>query len=216
MRFSIFIGLVLFCSTVTAQTVIVKGPWKYRFGFNLGVNHTSPAITGPAATPYPSDTIDTFVGKGGAGFTMGLSLEKRIRSRVVLTAQPSISFTDFTVSYVHPEGKPSPHVVSEMSLTEIPLMIQYRKCKGRFKPTFAIGPNWKFDVSRQKQLSALSMWSLDMQIGVEKWFGYFSLVPQLKYSIGLTDVPLKSQYTTADAAQSMRLHSISLVLGFRG
>lgn len=202
MRIAFILICTLFSFSSLAQQTKVKivGPWEHRFGFNMGVNSSSVDL--PGTTDIESNSR--------AGFTMGLSYEKRLLSKWLFAVEPSISLLDHEFRGENITENGGNYARSDWVMAELPFMLGYRQCRGRYKPTISAGPCWKRDLQSQSDLSS---WSFDIQVGVERRLFYFALHPRLRYSHGLTDIPFA---TNNNPDQTIRIHSVSLILGFKG
>jgi hypothetical protein len=150
------LGLLLWTISISAigQENIPLG--KYDLGIKLGI------LLG---------TNLTITSSGKPGISCGIALDYRLSRKLLL--QPNIMFSFLDNN--------NANKATEQTVLEIPLHLLIRPFETKFRPTLAVGPNYKFD------FTPYSLgWFGDIAIGLECPLKYFNVVPELRYSYSKT------------------------------
>ena len=165
-----------------------------HFGFSLGINFMD------FATPEATDTIGVRQSSLVPGFSVGLIADLRLTRHLNLRFQPALHFGDRTISYKPKEGYTLPFnskYGDKISIIAIPITLPiYLKWSADrerdFRPYVIGGGGVSLDVmpvSAQQSPVVPNYFNYFAEVGfgVDLYFSWFKLCPQLTYSIGFNN-----------------------------
>ena len=175
---------------------------KVLFGFNLGVNYTNIQIK------KVDPSIQT---SNSAGFRIGILMNWKIKKHLSFSPKAELSFNNSKVLLLQNLGNTESYQVYPI-LMDFALHFTYSFNAKRLAPYILIGPSYKVPLTENKKnqyASKRSDFAMDFGIGVDKKLTYFSLAPELRYSLGLINI---SEIKLVD---QLYFHTLTLVLNFK-
>ncbi|OFX59365.1 MAG: hypothetical protein A2046_01325 [Bacteroidetes bacterium GWA2_30_7] len=205
MKKVVFIASMLFVSVIVySQTENINSDLKIRFGFNLGINYSNLL----AKETLPENVIIS----NGFGFRLGLLMDYKISKHFILSPKIEISFNKSNVDFVNNINLKKSYKIFPSSL-DFMAHLYYITGKGKVKPYFLIGPDFKLPIERSINSSSIyktnSDLAIDFGIGFEKQALYYIFAPELRYSFGLLNVNQNPDLKT------LYFHNITLILIFK-
>lgn len=247
MLLALFIVLSLPCRAQRAQNNPYVDDKIFHFGFQLGINAGSFGIT-ESKTPVTfrdgktnttlTDTLHARVSSILPGFRVGFVTDLRLCRYLNLRFTPGIEFASRTIQYkssTYPDaqiegtpGKYFSHIDVLSMPVDLPLFLKFSaEREGNYRPYVIAGGGVSFNVSRDKAKPVLlNMLDYFCQVGfgVDLYFPWFKLCPELTYRIGFADqlCPIsqrsdnlsKENYFYSDALSHITTQCISLTFNF--
>lgn len=159
----------------------VDNRW-YHYGFSLGLHSQNLTLTQPEGTPLTAS-----VNGISPGFNIGLVGEARIFKYLSIRTTPSIYFGDKVVNFS--DGYKA-HVKSNYVFFPIGFKLSGARFNN-YRPYFYLGASYALDLSRklgEPILLKKSSYFAEIAFGLDTYFEYFKLIPELKVSFGLNNV----------------------------
>lgn len=189
-----------------AQDVIVPKERKLVFGFSLGINHSSLSMQTPEVAHYSSAVTNN-----GYGFRLGLLMDWKFAKRFSFSPKAEMAFYESRLLLLGP--KSDGRVYQSYPLVfEIAGHVNYRLFNLPVQPYLILGPSVKlpFADERSRYTSYRPAYAMDIGLGLDKKFRMFTLAPELRYSVGLSNA------SNIPFVSGVRMHTISLVCNFKG
>ena len=170
---------------------------------------------------YVSDSTLALYSPASTAFRMGFTITKVIDNHFDIRTTPSVTLYGRTLTYEYPNL--TRDKVRESTWIEVPLLLKY-KSKRRVNTrmyvlagaTFGIETNVRNKVRfGSEQLNTRrSDITLDYGVGLERFFEFFKLAPELRFSHGLINMIPDSGVQTTQGLRRLTTHSVSLYLNF--
>ena len=178
---------------------------KFKFGFNVGVDYPKSQFkTDPA-------TIQQLQTSNGTGLRLGILMDYAFTSHFVISPKAELAFNNSNVSITGKDG--SKETYELYPTIELASHFIYKIPNEKLEPYLLFGPKYKIPLADKKTNSALFIKSptvaLDFGIGANKPFTYLTVAPEIRYSLGLTNI------SNIDAVKSLYYHTVSLVFNFK-
>lgn len=189
----------LVTTTYSQRDITLKSSEKeFSLGFNMGVNQSL------FQTSIPDVNI-----KNTFGFKVGVFGNYQLNPIFSISPKLEFSANNFEVQFAD-ELIPNKENYSLLFISsDIAVHAMFTSKNKSKKPFFSFGPNVKLPWSSSNtSFSGRYSLSMDVSVGFKQELEFFNLIPELRYSHGLTDFNLNSDI------ESMKLHSISLLLNF--
>ena len=148
-------------------------------GFTVGLNYCLPRITQNEI----ENSEEPFKPKGDRGTSFGVMAEFILSDHFSLVTRPMIVFNAYTVQLVDWWGNSDIHSI-DFNYVELPLALKYVPFEWQHEPFITLGPNPAFQLTRFKDV----IFFIDASVGVELNLKGFYIVPELRYSIGTSNV----------------------------
>ncbi len=180
-------------------------------------------------TRYSVRTDDSYVGDSTlalyspvtTAFRMGFTISTVLSPEFDLRTTPSVTLYGRTVTYEYPNRKLDK--VRESTWVEVPLLLKY-KSKRRANTrmyllagtTFGIETNVKNKIrfgAEQLNTKRADI-TLDYGVGLERFFEFFKLAPELRFSHGLFNMLNSTGVRTMPGAARVTTHTVTLYLNF--
>ena len=167
----------------------------YHFGIALGYNVSSFKIR-QSELFANHDSIRTVESTNGPGFNLGIVSNLRLGKRFDLRFIPSLVFAEKNLDYNMLEGQFSQKTI-ESIFVSLPFQVKFKSDPHRdFRMYVIAGGKYTYDMaSNAKARNAENQVkvgrhdiSAEMGFGMEFYFPYFILSPEIKFSHGLYDV----------------------------
>ncbi len=194
--------------------------------------------------PYPltldgsvlTDELNSIRSRPKPGFGLGFLASLRMTDHSSLRFNPGLAFTDRLVEYeyasnVPGSNPPSPIVKRIVQATTVDLPLSYKlrsDLNGRFRTYLLGGGRFSKSILSKKKLddSALapqekflknkdSFFSYEAGVGIDFYFEYFKLSPEIKYSHSIGNVLQRANSPYATPLDKLFLHSIQVSLFFQ-
>jgi hypothetical protein len=177
---------------------------KIIFGFNIGMNYANTQVKN--YTVGHLETVNT------PGFEIGTLMDWRIKNRLSLVTRSELSFNGSQISLSKdPDEQPVYQVYPV--LIDFATQLNYRFTHTKNAPYILVGPSYKVPLTGDKNIRYATMrncLSLDFGFGFDKKLKYFNIAPELRYSMGLTDL------SNNQMLGNIYFNTISLVVNFKG
>ena len=166
---------------------------KTEVGFSLSGIYLNPVVSEKdwRNNPIYVDSLNDFNVRGSLGLNFGLFLDYHFNPWLMLRPQTNINFSEFRHTYQW-EGRGKQAIPYELVQLEFPIYLVVHQSDNSLGPTFMAGPNFK--LSLQSSADGISqdlstpLFGFDLGIGLERVLNDFVLLPQLRYSYGLTSI----------------------------
>lgn len=167
-----------------------------KVGFCVEFNLCQPKIVSNAiqgATPFEP------TGDNGTGF--GVLAELELSQKVSLVLRPVAVFSKFSAQIFEYNGQT---YVERFDLiyVEMPLHLKVKPIEGKYQPFVAIGPNPAFLYKE----GVLFFW--DVALGCEIHIAKWTLVPELRYSVGTSNIKPPRDYGPATGREVIRANML--------
>lgn len=214
---ALFLLLLFSLSAMAQQRKVQNKPFiderKWHYGFNVGVhdqwlNLYNNGYTDPT-------TGDQWMAKNdqiGAGFTVGVLGELKLRRHLALRFNPTLHFGSKNIMFVN--QRTGLHETQDMRSTYVGVPIDLKISAPRynnFRPYFLTGvaPMADVTVGKHDLLRAKPMnLFLEFGMGVDLYMPFFKLIPELKFCLGLGNILDKKRSDISDPAQTIYTQSI--------
>ncbi len=202
----------------------------FYFGISLGLNsskhqvfHSREFIGNPA--------IRLAQGAASTGFTVHGIVNYKLGDFFDFRMLPGISFTtrhlDFNEAFDPATGiTTSNRKTVESTFTEIPIHIRYKSAPYKDKRAFIVGGiNYSFDLSSNSQTRQADdfirisphEFRLEAGVGMQFFFQFFILSPELKFSQGINNTLLfNDQIIESTALEKLLSRTVTLSFHFEG
>lgn len=169
---------------------------KLEFGFNLGVNRVNLMID-EAPSLLPSYSGNRF------GFDLGILMNYNISKLISFSPQAELSFNKSNVNnywtgteYILPTS------------LGVKAHFQFNLSQSKISPYIICGPSARLDVKNELNYPKPSRnLAIDLGIGLENKYDFFTFSPEIIYSFGLNNV--------SQTVNDVYYHKLSLVLNFK-
>lgn len=186
----ILVGALIFSGVTFSQCNEKK---RFTTGFNLGVNHANLLLDDAT-----QGTLDN-----GIGLRLGLIGDFAFSNRFSIQPKAEISFNNIKFR----DGLQNQAV----NLANLELMT-HLKVRVKTKPSsfyFLAGPNLSIPLgNNQNTLLTRNDVALDLGAGFDLGIGKIRISPELRYSIGLTNL------SQSETLSDLHFHNVSLLLNF--
>lgn len=176
---------------------------KLIFGFNFGLNYSNLQL---------KNTDPGIQYSNSAGFRMGILMDWKLTKHLSFSPKTEIAFNDSKVTILkNPDTKEIYEVYP--FLIEFAPHITYKLINTKTAPYILVGPSYKVPLHGNNKIHYATMRSgiaFDFGIGLDKKLTYFNFAPELRYSLGLTNL------SNINGIGRLYFHSVTLVLNFKG
>ena len=172
----------------------------YHFGFTIGVSNTKFQIK-YGDNFITQNNFDQLLSKHSPGFNVGIIMDLKISQNTNLRLTPSFNFTDQKLYFITNNFQTIlPENNTGVSNFELPLYLKYRSDRiNNGRAYILLGGNFIIDMSSTESLSQSqeiefykTNYSIDIGFGIDIYFAFFKLSPEIKYSYGMKNM-LKEQ-----------------------
>jgi len=178
---------------------------KYLFGINLSIHQSFLSITGEIPNNAKIENVP--------GFSFGMISEYLFTKRLSILPKIEVSFNDSKVLLEKENGDFFKYQILPLSL-DFMAHLHYKFSNKKISPYILLGPNFKKTIAGNdnddRAWSSKSNFSIDIGIGIEKYFKYLIGAPELVYSYGLVDINSNSNF------EAINHHTLSLAFNFKG
>ncbi|MTI30940.1 porin family protein [Xanthovirga aplysinae] len=207
-----------------------------HYGFQIGL-HTA-KYQARYADAFIEDQQDSDLRALGAvmgplrpGFSLGFIVNLRLHDQFDLRFLPQVSFDEYQLSYIpkDPDSEyPNPLPVDQTTV-EFPLLLKYKSIRRGNTRMYLIGGvaasvlasnNKKEEINFEEELFVKNTGlSLELGVGLDQYFPLFKFAPELRYSLGLTNVlgdasEIPDELFFSKPLKSLKIHKLTLYLNF--
>ena len=196
--------ILLLPISIFAQDELLQKNSKNQYGFHFGTNY--PILF------YKNLPQNAFI-FNEPGLLLGISGNDRINSILELAPKTELAFNRGNVVFNYVDQSSTFYKIAPITVN-IAMHARFGNLNKKSSPYFLIGPQIMLPLDQNKTSSASFQTktnvALDLGIGLNKPVSKFSVLPELKYSLGLINV------NQNPALQYLNFHSVSLVFNVIG
>ncbi len=194
----------------------------YHFGFTIGVSNTKFQISYGDDFMTQND-FDQLLSKHSPGFNVGIIMDLKIGQNTNLRLTPSFNFTDQKLYFITNNFQTIlPENNTGVSNFELPLYLKYRSDRiNNGRAYILLGGNFMLDMSATESLFQSQEiefykknYSIDIGFGIDIYFAFFKLSPEIKYSYGIRNMLKDQNNEYNNLINSLATRSILISLTF--
>lgn len=166
----------------------------YHFGFAIGISNTSFQIAYNDVFTEQTD-FDQILSKYEPGFNVGIIMDFRLGNNINLRLTPSFNFLDQKIYFIKDNIETVEPKNTGVSNFELPLYIKYRSDRINNGRVYILcGSSFILDLSNEDSANQTNLdfkminYTADIGFGIDMYFAYFKLSPEIKYSHGLRNM----------------------------
>lgn len=183
---------------------------------------------------YVTDSLNSISSPGTAGFGVGWVMNKKINQNIDLRATPSFVFSDRVISYAYIEpgiynpGNPVAQRKVQATMLDIPLSLKIKSDRLiDFRAYMIGGIKYSLDLASKKKTNDdlapavdklvknnKSFFSYEAGLGVDIYFEYFKMSPELKVSYSFKDILTHNNTAYATPIDQAKLRHFTFSLFF--
>lgn len=198
---------------------------KMHYGYSMALNYSTFKVK-LSEDFLNQDTLRGIQPLGGPGFELGFILNYRLGEFFDLRALPKVAFYERTLRYhfkgTEPETTVSQDAIFEASALELPLVLKYKSFRRKNHRLYMIGGvKSSFEVGakkRQKRNDQIAFRTTSLSavygIGWDMYYPLFKFAPELKFSLGLTDLFIKDDNIYSNSLAVVKPYNITLAILF--
>lgn len=193
--------------TLYAQNKAYPSGKRTKYGINFGLNYSNVINKDLPSNGSISNDL---------GFQLGVLADYKIsRSTDQLSISPKaeLAFTSGQVNFTNPNSPDLNYLVMPVFLG-LGVDFVFILDQGDFSPYFYAGLSTQFPIANTTSTDLIyptkTNLGLNIGIGLEKIVYYFNVAPELRYSLGLTNISKDSNLG------ALRLHTLSFIINFTG
>ena len=193
---------------------------SYHFGFTIGISNTKFQINYNDVFIAQND-FEQILSKYEPGFNVGIIIDFRLGYNINLRVTPSFNFLDQKIYFIKDNLETIEPKNTGISNFELPLYVKYRSDRinnGRVYILF--GSSFILDLSNEDNSNQANLdfkrinYSADIGFGIDMYFAYFKLSPEIKYSHGLRNMLKYQNNNTSNQIKSLSTRAILVSLTF--
>ena len=167
---------------------------SYHFGFAIGISNTHFQITYNDIFTEQTE-FDQILSKYEPGFNVGIIMDFRLGNNINLRLTPSFNFLDQKIYFIKDNIETVEPKNTGISNFELPLYIKYRSDRINNGRIYILcGSSFILDLSNEDNSNNTNLdfkminYTADIGFGIDMYFAYFKLSPEIKYSHGLRNM----------------------------
>lgn len=190
-----------------------------HFGFLFAMPVARYAVR--TSDTYLSDSTVALYSPAATAFRMGFTISKVLDEHFDIRTTPSVTLYGRTLTYNYPNLKQDK--VRESTWIEVPLLLKY-KSKRRVNTRMYVlaGTTLGFETNVRNKIrfgaeqlnTRRADITLDYGVGLERFFEFFKLAPELRFSHGLLNMIPDSGVQTMQGVRRLTTHTVSVYLNF--
>lgn len=190
-----------------------------HFGFLFAMPVTRYAAR--MADSYVADTTLALYSPAKTAFRMGFTINKVLTPHFDIRTTPSVTLYGRTLRYEYANSRMDK--VRESTWIEVPLLLKYKsKRRANTRMYLLAGATFGFETNVKnkirfgaEQLNAKRAdITLDYGVGLERFFEFFKLAPELRFSHGLINMIPLSGTQTMPGIERLTTHAVTVYLNF--
>ncbi|MDD5570966.1 MAG: outer membrane beta-barrel protein [Bacteroidales bacterium] len=172
----------------------------YHFGFCFGFNKYDFTVrSNPDA--FKNDSVAVLETIPTWGFNLGVLANLKIGTRFDLRLIPTLTFGDRNLEYTFltkDTVRIKKIIKIESSILEFPITVKYKSARlNNFRAYVLGGGKYSLDLASQEKKKVLQKdivkikrnnLSFEIGFGIDMYFEYFKLSPEVKFSVGVNDL----------------------------
>lgn len=198
---------------VMNRPYIDKKIWHY--GFLFGV-HTQDIEIANNGFRYDNNGIEeqwfADIPNYSLGFTVGVLGELRINEYLSIRFIPTLHFGDKNLTFRDINSGKTVSQVIKSTYLSVPVDLKISAPRyNNFRPYVMFGLNPNIDLTVRKQREILVKRSdlfFETGLGMDLYYPYFKLIPELKFCFGLSDILVKNRTDLTDVTMLKYTHSL--------
>lgn len=224
MKYLLF-GLMLFLPVVVLaqERKVMNRPYiddrVWHYGFSLGLNYQDMNVVNNG---YPYVTEDgnleywySDVASYTPGFSVGILGELKLSENLALRIIPTMYFGDKQTVYSEQISGEKKEQVLKSTYMAIPFDLKVSAPRfNNYRPYIMVGLSPMVDLTVKKQKEMLVSrfdCAFEIGMGLDLYYPFFKLIPELKFCFGLTDILVKNRDDLTDKSLLKYTQSISSV-----
>lgn len=190
-----------------------------HFGFLFAMPVTRYAAR--TSDAYVSDTTLALYSPATTAFRMGFTINKVLSPHFDIRTTPAVTLYGRTLTYHYSNLKQDK--VRESTWVELPFLVKYKSNRRANTRMYLIaGTTFGFEtnVKNKTRFGAEQLntkrfdITLDYGVGLERFFEFFKLAPELRFSHGLVNMIPAFGMQTAPGVSRLTTHAVTLYLNF--
>lgn len=198
---------------------------KIHYGYSMALNYSTFKLK-LSEDFLDQDTLQAIEPLGGPGFELGFILNYRLGEFFDLRALPKVAFYERALRYHFKGDLPgtsfSEDAIFEASSLELPFVLKYKSYRrknhrlymiGGFKTAFEVGAK-----RRQKRNDQIAFRTTSVSavygVGWDMYYPLFKFAPELKFSLGLTDLFVPDTNIYSRSVSAVKPYNITLSILF--
>lgn len=167
----------------------------YYFGITLGLNNSSFKIN-PSSDFINNDSIRIVESEPGVGFNLYGIINVKFGEYFDFRVTPGFSFAERQIAYTSTVRDEVERRKIESVFFDIPMLVRFKSAPYKDKRVFVVGGlKYSYDIasnSKTRQAENLVKisphdYQLEIGVGMQFFFPYFILSPEIKFSRGITN-----------------------------
>jgi len=192
----------------------------YHFGFTIGISNTKFQINYNDLFIAQND-FEQILSKYEPGFNVGIIIDFRLGYNINLRVTPSFNFLDQKIYFIKDNIETIEPKNTGISNFELPLYVKYRSDRinnGRVYILF--GSSFILDLSNEDNSNQnnldfkMTNYTADIGFGIDIYFAYFKLSPEIKYSHGLKNMLKYQSNNTSNQIKRLSTRALLVSLTF--
>ncbi len=180
-------------------------------------------------TRYSVRTDNSYVGDSTlalyspltTAFRMGFTISKVLSPEFDIRTTPSVTLYGRTVTYEYPNLKQDK--IRESTWIEVPLLLKYKsKRRANTRMYLLAGTTFGFETNVKNKVrfgaeqlnTKRADVTLDYGVGLERFFEFFKLAPELRFSHGLVNMLGSTGMKTMPGVDRVTTHAVTFYLNF--
>lgn len=170
---------------------------------------------------YVSDSTLALYSPASSAFRMGFTINKTLAPHFDLRTTPSVTLYGRRLTYEYPNIQRDR--IRESTWIEVPLLLKYKsKRRVNTRMYLIAGATFGFETNVRNKIrfgteqlnTRRGDVTLDYGVGLEQFFEFFKLAPELRFSHGLVNMIPAGGVQTTQGLRRLTTHSITVYLNF--
>ena len=198
---------------------------KIHYGFMLGIHSARFGLQySDEFVDLELDTLHSIVPEPGLGFRIGFVANFHVFDVLDLRGGITVTFNQLKLNYRFTNGLEQEELI-DPTYVELPLLLKYKSIRRRNRRMYAlIGLNPAFkasgtkdeDDTQERLLTNNFNLSVEFGAGFDLYQPFFKFSPEVRYSLGLTNVLDKEQNDFSAGIKRLSIHTVSFYFTFEG
>lgn len=196
---------------------------KFQYGFFLGTHSNALGLKYAPAFDTPAyDEVKTILSPSMTGFNLGFMVNVRLDDQFTMRLVPvKVALYQQALDYEFTDGTTDKQLI-ESTRIEPGLFFKYRSIRRNNTRMYLVaGISGSLRSGKEEMVSSTDRLEIrrfnlkaEIGLGLEKYFKFFKLSPEIRYARGLTDVLLPSNNFYHNGIGRLVTHNFSLYFHF--
>ncbi len=187
---------------------------RFHYGFLFGVHMQGVSFENNGfIEPSTGEQWYAEDSRMNAGFSVGVLGEWRLNRYFALRSTPAMHFGQKNITFREQATKRETSQTMKTAYISIPADVKFSAPRfNNYRPYLLAGVNPMYNLTRQKQENILTKpfdIYLEFGLGCDFYLPFFKLIPELKFSVGLTDVLDKDRSSLRDKSKLVYTQSVN-------